>query len=172
MSKNAPDSQAIIAGNSSCLIVYKIRIFQRKSKCYGASTDEKFDIKKAFITLFKNHRSAPGSKSSPSSCVMQQITLNYATLPSASEEYIATVTMHEALHACWRFVSGSTIEDDKDHQKISENSNSFFNTAMKQKLPTISDVDNEALAWGRLHTTKEWSEFTQDKRDNRIYNNL
>lgn len=74
-----------------------------------------------------------------------RITLNSATLPSASKEYITATILHEVLHAYFR-----KSRVGFDHQVMFEEYIPWYTSILKTMYPGMDPNDTQALAYGGL----------------------
>jgi hypothetical protein len=76
--------------------------------------------------------------------------LNQNSLPNASQQYIATVIMHEAMHA---YLMANGVPDFLQHEDIAKTYVTKMATSLQQMFPGINSSDATNLALGGLQTT-------------------
>lgn len=81
------------------------------------------------------------------------ITLNSA-LQNASNEFIVSTILHEALHSY--FIYRNSI-GGLDHTLMAQQYIDWFKSIMTTLFPNIDNDTNTALAWGGLEETSGWA---------------
>lgn len=82
--------------------------------------------------------------------------LNKDDLPGMPQELIATVIMHESIHA-YLATRGDTRDVILHHSAMAQSYRSTIIAGLKELFPSISDADANSLAWEGLFATYEFS---------------
>lgn len=78
------------------------------------------------------------------------IQLNVNLLPNYSQEYVARVIMHEALHA---YMDSKGIVADEEHETMVINYVSQMASSLRTMFPNLSESDAKNLSLGGLQLT-------------------
>ncbi|NSL88828.1 hypothetical protein ECE50_018440 [Chitinophaga sp. Mgbs1] len=118
----------------------------------------------------------PASNNNPELVGEMFINLNVDALPSRPKEVIATVILHESLHA---YLAQEGIKFElswvNQHETMAVKYVEKIGAALREIFPNISQTDSEALGWMGLQETMSWSANTfadLKNRDNKFYNKV
>jgi hypothetical protein len=96
---------------------------------------------------------------------LQIISLNFAALDNASNEYVAATIYHEIIHA------SLTLQGiDDQHNVMANEWLDDMSNQMQADFPNLTKQDADALAWGGLHETNAWKAMV--KQDPEITNSI